>query len=455
LTLRFPAKFMDLPVSPSNASDEVSVLFKYLDIDGNGFIESCELHSKLNEIGYLEDEIERIFMLIDTNGDGVISFEEFEEGFDKFKAIFSSPLSPAVRSPANKLEPLRRLAESYELGEVIGEGAFSVVRLGTDRATGEQHALKIMDRKKMSESELKMLNQEVEILQSVKHPNIVTLHETLEEGDTFCVALEVLSGGELFDRIIDAPEGHYTEADACETVIQMVGAVAHLHRLGIVHRDLKPENLLLATPAADALIKISDFGFATRLDVAEKTTFVCGSPGYVAPEVLTEEGYGFPCDMWSVGAIVFTMLTGMAPFLGETDEASFEKTRLGTYDLDALPDTGVSEAAQDFVAQLLQINPKDRITADKALEHAWLTGGASSLPLTATQANLKRFIARKRLKRAMHLTLATTKMSIFSKLTKVAKLNAKLQEVEPELSPKLAPAIDRKSDAAVVDPAVA
>jgi calcium/calmodulin-dependent protein kinase I len=186
--------------------------------------------------------------------------------------------------------------------------------------------------------------------------------------------MEILTGGELFDRII--AKGHYSEADARKLAITILTAIKHLHENGVAHRDLKPENILLKDTTEDAIIKITDFGLSKIFsdDLAGEVTMktACGTPGYVAPEVLTHENYSSQVDLWSVGVIVYILLCGFPPFYGDNDAQMFRKIKAGTYKFLSPYWDPISADAKDFVSKLLVVDPKKRMDCKMALKHRWL-----------------------------------------------------------------------------------
>jgi len=148
------------------------------------------------------------------------------------------------------------------------------------------------------------------------HPNVVKLYEIFDEGDCMYLVLELMSGGELFDRVVE--KEHYSEKEAADTIRPIVDALRYCHSMGIIHRDLKPENLLYANRELSAIIKITDFGLARFLE-GELATTACGTPGYVAPEILEGKGYGKEVDYWSIGVIIYILLCGFPPFYEENN----------------------------------------------------------------------------------------------------------------------------------------
>lgn len=279
--------------------------------------------------------------------------------------------------PADKDKPSAPLppevTDFYDVpGEVLGTGHFSKVKLGTDKKTGEKVAIKIII--KPSGSKINMLKTEVDILTKADHPNIVKLHKVIDTPEILYLVMELLTGGELFDRII--AKGHYSEADARELTVTMLKAVAYLHSQGIAHRDLKPENILLKDTSENAVIKITDFGLSkifggdAASEVVMKTA--CGTPGYVAPEVLQHEAYSSQVDLWSIGVIVYILLCGFPPFYGDNDNQMFRKIKAGQYKFLAPYWDPISKEAKDFVSKLLVVNHKERMDCEAALQHKWI-----------------------------------------------------------------------------------
>jgi len=233
---------------------------------------------------------------------------------------------------------------------------------------------------------------EMEILQKVHHPNIIALKEMIDTKDKIYFVMELVTGGELFDRIVE--KGSYSEEDAKELVRKIVSAVEYLHSKEIAHRDLKPENLLVKSLENDTEVKIADFGLSKIIDQEKMMQTACGTPGYVAPEVLQAEGYGEEVDMWSIGVITYILLCGFPPFYSESVPEVFEQIMKAEYDYPAEYWDDISDDAKDFINHLLVVDVKKRLTAKKALEHAWLkTGKAKTSKLAKFQAKMKNYVA--------------------------------------------------------------
>ncbi|XP_030049932.1 calcium/calmodulin-dependent protein kinase type 1B isoform X2 [Microcaecilia unicolor] len=205
----------------------------------------------------------------------------------------------------------------------------------------------------------------------IKHQNIVTLEDIYESPTQLYLVMELVTGGELFDRIIE--RGYYTEKDASQLIKQVLDAVQYLHDRGIVHRDLKPENLLYATPFEDSKIMISDFGLSKIEDSGVMAT-ACGTPGYVAPELLEQKPYGKAVDIWAMGVISYILLCGYPPFYDENDSELFNQILKAEYEFDSPYWDDISDSAKDFIRHLLERDPAKRLSCEQALQHPWISG---------------------------------------------------------------------------------
>jgi len=276
--------------------------------------------------------------------------------------IVASANDAAAGAGAQSLEAL------YTVGREVGRGGFSIVYEGTQKSTGTKVAIKMIDKKKQDGEQLVLLQREIDIMKRLKHPNIITLYDVFDDPEHISLVLEFVSGGELYDEIVK--RGSFTEADACNVLRQVLSATAYLHENGIAHRDLKPENLLIQN--VDGLtVKIGDFGLSKDFSGADAMTTCCGSPSYVAPEVLQQGTYNNSCDIWSLGVILFVLLSGFLPFFGETQEELFDKILTGSYSFSNKVWDDISPAAKDLITQMLTLNEEDRPTAQQCLEHPW------------------------------------------------------------------------------------
>ena len=268
----------------------------------------------------------------------------------------------------------------YELGPVLGRGHFATVRRAVCRADGRPAAVKIIEKARAATASRRpgaSLRDEAQILLDVHHANIVAVRGVYETARYYYIVLELVTGGELFDRIVAA--GHFAEAAARRVAAQVLDALAYLHARGIAHRDLKPENILLAAPGSDT-VKITDFGLSRVVDEGSFMRTMVGTPAYVAPEVLASRGSGGytpAVDLWSLGVITYVMLCGFQPFDASDTDTLFRRIRAGAYDFPAPYWTPVSPLAKDFVRALMTVDPAARLTAVQALQHPWIRGSDS------------------------------------------------------------------------------
>lgn len=223
----------------------------------------------------------------------------------------------------------KKFSKSYVLARELGRGAFSVVKLGVNKQTGDNVAVKIVSTKKIQADELESLHTEIGILTMLNHPNIIKLLEVFDEGSDFYIVTELVQGGELFDRIVS--KNSYTEKEARDLIKTLLQTLAYMHETNVVHRDLKPENLLLTREDDDGDIKVADFGFAKRISELVAAEVPCGTPGYVAPEILRGDVYGAEVDIWSLGVICYVLLAGYPPFYDDDQRNLFRKIKEANY----------------------------------------------------------------------------------------------------------------------------
>uniref|UniRef100_A0A3B4D3R0 Serine/threonine-protein kinase DCLK2 n=1 Tax=Pygocentrus nattereri TaxID=42514 RepID=A0A3B4D3R0_PYGNA len=262
------------------------------------------------------------------------------------------------------------ITDKYKVGKVIGDGNFAVVKECVERTTGQEYALKIIDKAKCSGKEHLIAN-EVAILRRVRHPSIIMLIEEVDTATELYLVMELVKGGDLFDAITSSTK--YTERDASAMVYNLTGALRYLHRMSIVHRDIKPENLLVCEyPDGTKSLKLGDFGLATVVEGPLYT--VCGTPTYVAPEIIAETGYGLKVDIWAAGVITYILLCGFPPFRSERNqqEELFEQILLGRLEFPSPYWDNISESAKDLIGKMLQVNVSVRYTAEEVLSHPWV-----------------------------------------------------------------------------------
>jgi serine/threonine protein kinase len=303
----------------------------------------------------------------------------------------------------------------YDVHETLGSGSFAVVKRATNKKTGEEVAVKIIDKKVVGSDVQDSLQTEIDILQRVNHPNVIGLKEIFDSSKKLYLVMDLVTGGELFDRIV--AKGHYSERDAADLTVKVTQAVQYLHSIGVVHRDLKPENLLYASPADNAEIKVADFGLAKIVSDSQVMVTTCGTPGYVAPEVLQNKGYDAQVDVWSIGVILYILLCGFPPFYEESTPLLFEQIMKGEFDFPSPYWDPISDDAKDLIRKMLVVDPKARLTCDQVMQHKWIQS-ASSVPLSNTQAKLREFNAKRKLKQAMLGVMAANKLNLLKAVGK-------------------------------------
>ncbi|CAI2367388.1 unnamed protein product [Moneuplotes crassus] len=266
----------------------------------------------------------------------------------------------------------KQIREKYTIHpKLMGTGTYGKVFLGSTAAT--KVAIKTLSKKNLTEGEIALIKDEIKILQSLDHPNIIRYHETYENEKFFYLVMEYCEGGELFDKLT-SKEKKFTEQDAAKIMRKLFHAISHCHAQGITHRDLKPENIMFNKKSNDEIseVKIIDFGLSQQ-NQGEKMNLICGTPYYVAPEVFDNNGYGSECDIWSLGVIMYILLSGYLPFhgsnLAEICESIIEKEP--NFDRDCWKN--ISNEAIDLIKSCLQKDPKSRVTASEALDSKWFS----------------------------------------------------------------------------------
>jgi len=295
-----------------------------------------------------------------------------------------------------------KILDFYDVdSKKLGEGSYGSVSKGRNKSTGAVRAVKTISKAQMKNIE--RFKQEIAIMKMMDHPNIIKLHESFEDRRNIYLVMELCSGGELFDRIIEV--GHFTEQQAAIVIQQIVRAVFYMHENHVCHRDLKPENFLFVSKDTIErnLLKIIDFGLSCKFESGKVLTTKAGTPYYVAPQVLMGR-YDELSDMWSIGVIMFVLLCGYPPFFAETDADVLAKVRLGNFNFNPADWKNISEDAKDLIRKLLKMNPHDRYTAQQALTHTWIDKKAPKAKEVNLQSNfvdnLRAFRSQNKLKKA-------------------------------------------------------
>ncbi|XP_076022151.1 MAP/microtubule affinity-regulating kinase 3a isoform X3 [Genypterus blacodes] len=264
-------------------------------------------------------------------------------------------------------EPQQPHVGNYRLLKTIGKGNFAKVKLARHILTGREVAIKIIDKTQLNPNSLQKLFREVRIMKILNHPNIVKLFEVIETERTLYLIMEYASGGEVFDYLV--AHGRMKEKEARAKFRQIVSAVQYCHQKHIVHRDLKAENLLLD---ADMNIKIADFGFSNEFTMGNKLDTFCGSPPYAAPELFQGKKYDGPeVDVWSLGVILYTLVSGSLPFDGQNLKELRERVLRGKYRIPFY----MSTDCENLLKRFLVLNPAKRGTLEQIMKDRWINAG--------------------------------------------------------------------------------
>ncbi|XP_053701941.1 MAP/microtubule affinity-regulating kinase 3a isoform X16 [Synchiropus splendidus] len=264
-------------------------------------------------------------------------------------------------------EPQQPHVGNYRLLKTIGKGNFAKVKLARHILTGREVAIKIIDKTQLNPNSLQKLFREVRIMKILNHPNIVKLFEVIETERTLYLVMEYASGGEVFDYLV--AHGRMKEKEARAKFRQIVSAVQYCHQKHIVHRDLKAENLLLD---ADMNIKIADFGFSNEFTLGNKLDTFCGSPPYAAPELFQGKKYDGPeVDVWSLGVILYTLVSGSLPFDGQNLKELRERVLRGKYRIPFY----MSTDCENLLKRFLVLNPSKRGTLEQIMKDRWINAG--------------------------------------------------------------------------------
>jgi len=323
-----------------------------------------------------------------TNGAPLLPQKEVKEGYmNHAKFILDNP---------------GKILDFYEMDKKkLGEGSYGSVCKGKNKSTKLVRAIKTIAKGQMKN--VARFQQEIAIMKMMDHPNIIKLYESFEDHRNIYLVMELCSGGELFDKIIES--GHFTEVQAAIIMQQIIKAIYYMHENHVCHRDLKPENFLFVSKdkIENNSLKIIDFGLSCKFEAGQVLSTKAGTPYYVAPQVLSGK-YDQLSDLWSIGVIMYVMLCGYPPFFGETDPEVLSKVRLGNFSFNAADWKNISEDAKNLIRCLLKMNPKDRYTAEQTLNHEWIKNKAPKASNISLQSNfvdnLRGFRSQNKLKKA-------------------------------------------------------
>ncbi|GAB6025750.1 Serine/threonine-protein kinase H1 [Chamberlinius hualienensis] len=350
----------------------------------------------------------------------------------KKKQLADNGLPVVTAKKNNKNSPFSKqdsiVADKYRFVNVVGKGRFSCVWLVESRMTKHPYALKMTTGSDGKD----IFNSELSVLSRVRHSNIVQMIETFEKEDRYYTVFELATGGDLFDRIESQPDAHFVESSAIKIVNMIVDALRYLHNIFITHRDLKMDNVLFYHPGPDSKILLTDFSVAhvRKSNESKFMTTTCGTPEYMAPEILLRKPYTSAVDMWSLGVIVYCILSGSFPFKSSDDHLENSNKICPTLAINIIKGNysfsnkmweNVGEHGLDFIRKLLTVNQEERLTATDALRHPWFkkcssnsSSSSSDISDDSSSAATAMTVGKSRHKRSLDPELSKFKQQIIN-----------------------------------------
>ncbi|XP_012555996.2 myosin light chain kinase, smooth muscle [Hydra vulgaris] len=313
--------------------------------------------------------------------------------------------------------------EKYDSLEELGKGAFGIVKKCRNKMSGQFVAAKFVRKTQKSKMEF---SREVDIMNKLCHDKIIQFIESFESEKYLIIVMELVDGKELFEKVLE-DDFQLSEKKVAECIRQILIALNHMHEKNIVHLDLKPENILcydskiqLTIQNADNTseeVKIIDFGSSRELRKGIQESVLCGTPEYVAPEVIAYDPISLKTDIWSVGVITYVLLSGNSPFLGDTDVETMSNVTEGKIDFeeDCESFESVTEDAKQFIIDCLKIDPRKRISVSEALNHKWLKMETNNESIRNIE-KLKTYVAKRKWKGVIHAVRAVGRFAAKSTL---------------------------------------
>lgn len=337
------------------------------------------------------------------------------------------------------------LSDEYEVRDVLGRGGFSIVRRGKNRRTNEVVAIKTLrrlwaEKKENNKSNSALISESLltnellvmrKIVEDVSpHPNVIHLYDVCEDSFGVHLILELCSGGELFDRIVRQPR--YNEAGAAAVVRQIAKGLEALHGANIVHRDLKPENCLFLNKDDNSPLKIMDFGLSSFQDFANPVVALFGSIDYVSPEALSTAKITTKTDIWSLGVILYILLSGYPPFFAPSNRQKQQMILNGEFSFEEKTWKNISSSAKQLISSLLKVDPNMRPTAQQIVEDAWVRGELAKEEEMDAEivSRLQSFNARRKFRAAAMASVLSSSFSLRTK--KLKKLVGSSYDLKPE-----------------------
>uniref|UniRef100_A0A8C3K001 Myosin light chain kinase, smooth muscle n=1 Tax=Calidris pygmaea TaxID=425635 RepID=A0A8C3K001_9CHAR len=302
----------------------------------------------------------------------------------------------------------QKVSDVYNIEERLGSGKFGQVFRLVEKKNGKVWAGKFF--KAYSAKEKENIRDEISIMNCLHHPKLVQCVDAFEEKANIVMVLEMVSGGELFERIIDE-DFELTERECIKYMKQISEGVQYIHKQGIVHLDLKPENIMCVNKTGTS-IKLIDFGLARRLENAGSLKVLFGTPEFVAPEVINYEPIGYETDMWSIGVICYILVSGLSPFMGDNDNETLANVTSATWDFDDEAFDEISDDAKDFISNLLKKDMKSRLNCTQCLQHPWLQKDTKNMEAKKlSKDRMKKYMARRKWQKTGHAVRAIGRLS--------------------------------------------
>ncbi|XP_075027300.1 myosin light chain kinase, smooth muscle-like isoform X1 [Calonectris borealis] len=303
-----------------------------------------------------------------------------------------------------------KVSDVYTQLEKLGEGKFGMVYRLQEKTTGKIRAGKYFRTRTAKEKQA--ARAEVELMNLLRHPRLVQCLAAFQGPAELVMVMEYVAGGELFERIVDDDFEH-TEPSSAQYMRQILEGLQFMHGQAIVHLDLKPENIVCVSPGSHWL-KIIDFGLARKLAPDTPVKVLHGTPEFMAPEVVAFEPVDFSTDMWSVGVICYILLSGESPFQGDNDMETLSNITAARWDFEEETFSEISQQAKDFISQLLQKDPRRRLSSAGALLHPWLQQPQPSSTKALSKERIKQFLTRRKWQKTGKALLALNRLTLLS-----------------------------------------
>ncbi|KAM5276339.1 myosin light chain kinase, smooth muscle isoform 2-T3 [Hipposideros larvatus] len=368
--------------------------------------------------------------------------EKPEEPKDEVEVSDDDEKEPEVDYRTVTVNTEQKVSDFYDIEERLGSGKFGQVFRLVEKKTRKIWAGKFF--KAYSAKEKENIRQEISIMNCLHHPKLVQCVDAFEEKANIVMVLEIVSGGELFERIIDE-DFELTERECIKYMKQISEGVEYIHKQGIVHLDLKPENIMCVNKTGTR-IKLIDFGLARRLENAGSLKVLFGTPEFVAPEVINYEPIGYATDMWSIGVICYILVSGLSPFMGDNDNETLANVTSATWDFDDEAFDEISDDAKDFISNLLKKDMKNRLNCTECLQHPWLMKDTKNMEAKKlSKDRMKKYMARRKWQKTGNAVRAIGRLS---SMAMISGLSGRKSSTGSPTSPLNAEKLESEGDVA-------